>query len=242
MAIGEYLPGRSQSPIGLLACAEEPDYVEEDHMQDDMELPACQGERSLFEEFLRVRAHCRGALAALSPRLMIVNASAGELIQPSDRPRMWALAQEAVKDANCRIGEVSLSNGASVRARYRPILHGGTLSGVLLQFTMPRGRQRCTSPATTGSQRSPVPGWSELTNTERTVAEVVASGLTNREAARRAFMSPHTVDAHLRHIFQKLGISSRVQLALLVGQHHQELCRSEEAEISLAQSCHPSRG
>jgi DNA-binding CsgD family transcriptional regulator len=59
----------------------------------------------------------------------------------------------------------------------------------------------------------PLLGWSSLTGRERSVADLVAEGLTNREAATRLFVSPHTVDAHLRHIFRKLEIRSRVQLA-----------------------------
>ena len=118
---------------------------------------------------------------------MIANASAEELIQPSDRPRLWALAQDAVKDGTCRIGEVSLSSGTSFMARYRPVLHGEALSGILVQFTKPRGPSGDCSPAITGAWRFPVQGWRELTNMERTVAEAVASGLTNREAARPRF-------------------------------------------------------
>jgi DNA-binding CsgD family transcriptional regulator len=59
----------------------------------------------------------------------------------------------------------------------------------------------------------PLLGWNSLTGRERSVADLVAEGLTNREAATRLFVSPHTVDAHLRHIFRKLEIRSRVQLA-----------------------------
>ena len=55
-------------------------------------------------------------------------------------------------------------------------------------------------------------GWDSLTETERSVAELVAQGLTNRRIASKLFISPYTVDAHLRHIFQKLDISSRVDL------------------------------
>jgi DNA-binding CsgD family transcriptional regulator len=36
---------------------------------------------------------------------------------------------------------------------------------------------------------------------------------TNREVAERLFVSPHTVNSHLRHVFSKLGITSRVELA-----------------------------
>ena len=58
-------------------------------------------------------------------------------------------------------------------------------------------------------------GWSSLTTTEETVAEAVSQGLTNRQVANRLYMSPHTVDSHLRHIYWKLGINSRTQLTRL---------------------------
>ena len=56
-------------------------------------------------------------------------------------------------------------------------------------------------------------GWEALTSSERAVMELVAEGLTNREAADRLYLSPHTVNSHLRHVFSKLGINSRVELA-----------------------------
>lgn len=59
----------------------------------------------------------------------------------------------------------------------------------------------------------PVYGWDSLTDTERSVAGQVAEGLTNRQVAGRMFLSPHTIDFHLRQIFRKLDISSRVELA-----------------------------
>jgi ketoreductase RED2 len=62
-------------------------------------------------------------------------------------------------------------------------------------------------------------GWESLTPAELRVAEAVGAGLTNAQAARRLFVSPYTVDYHLRQIFLKLGISSRVQLAALLTQH-----------------------
>ena len=59
-----------------------------------------------------------------------------------------------------------------------------------------------------GLRRSP----DELTATERRVAELTATGLTNREVAQRAFMSPKTVQANLTRIYRKLGINSRAEL------------------------------
>jgi DNA-binding CsgD family transcriptional regulator len=58
-------------------------------------------------------------------------------------------------------------------------------------------------------------GWEALTTSELTVARLVAEGLTNREVAERLYVSPHTVNSHLRHVFAKLGINSRVELARL---------------------------
>ena len=52
------------------------------------------------------------------------------------------------------------------------------------------------------------------------MAGIIAEGLTNREAAARVYLSPHTIDYHLRQIFRKLAITSRVELTrLVVGQH-----------------------
>ena len=55
---------------------------------------------------------------------------------------------------------------------------------------------------------------SALTKRERQIAGLVASGLSNREIAARLVISKRTVDAHVDHIFGKLGISSRVQLTV----------------------------
>ena len=63
----------------------------------------------------------------------------------------------------------------------------------------------------------PVPGWADLTDTQRMVAELVVDGLTNRGVGARLFLSPHTVDFHLRQIYRRLGIRSRVELARLAG-------------------------
>ncbi|MGW1022918.1 LuxR C-terminal-related transcriptional regulator [Streptomyces sp. NPDC002577] len=56
-------------------------------------------------------------------------------------------------------------------------------------------------------------GWVSLTPAERQVADLAATGLTNREIGDRLFSSPRTVQAHLSHVFAKLGISSRKMLA-----------------------------
>jgi DNA-binding CsgD family transcriptional regulator len=52
-----------------------------------------------------------------------------------------------------------------------------------------------------------------LSDVERAVARLVSEGLTNQQVALRLGRSPHTVNYHLRNIFRKLGIGSRVELA-----------------------------
>jgi DNA-binding CsgD family transcriptional regulator len=55
-------------------------------------------------------------------------------------------------------------------------------------------------------------GWEALTPAELSVIELVAEGLTNREIGSKLYLSRYTIDAHLRHIFQKLEVRSRVDL------------------------------
>ena len=76
-----------------------------------------------------------------------------------------------------------------------------------------------TSASIPGDRRPrnrPTHGWESLTETERAVSLLVAEGLTNGAVARRLYMSPHTVNTHLRHVFAKLGVSNRVALAGIV--------------------------
>ena len=64
-----------------------------------------------------------------------------------------------------------------------------------------------------GSRSRPQTGWESLTRGERSVAALVAEGLTNRQVGQRLFISPHTVNTHLRHAFRKLDVSTRAGLA-----------------------------
>jgi DNA-binding CsgD family transcriptional regulator len=73
-------------------------------------------------------------------------------------------------------------------------------------------------PAPRGPRHRPASGWKSLTATERMVSRLVAEGLTNGAVAKRLYISPHTVNTHLRHVFAKLGVSNRVALA--AGVHH----------------------
>lgn len=76
--------------------------------------------------------------------------------------------------------------------------------------------------------------WRTLTDAELRVAELVAGGLTNRNIAEYVNLSPHTVDAHLKHIYIKLDIHSRVELTVLALQHRSAMTTSPSLR-------HPSR-
>ncbi|MFJ7146823.1 LuxR C-terminal-related transcriptional regulator [Streptomyces sp. NPDC100445] len=69
----------------------------------------------------------------------------------------------------------------------------------------PRSRERCRP-------RSGIRG---LTDTEYAVAKLVSQGLTNGETAEQMFLSRHTVAFHLRKVFQKVGVKSRIELAVI---------------------------
>jgi DNA-binding NarL/FixJ family response regulator/uncharacterized protein (UPF0147 family) len=60
--------------------------------------------------------------------------------------------------------------------------------------------------------------WPELTASELAVVRLVTEGASDREVAQRLYISVHTVNSHLRHVFAKLGIRSRVELARQAGE------------------------
>jgi predicted ATPase/DNA-binding CsgD family transcriptional regulator len=63
---------------------------------------------------------------------------------------------------------------------------------------------------------------SRLTAREREIASLVSAGLSNRQIAEKLLISRRTVDAHLEHIFGKLGITSRVTLTIQLREHSTE--------------------
>jgi DNA-binding CsgD family transcriptional regulator len=69
------------------------------------------------------------------------------------------------------------------------------------------------------SERRPTGGWAGLTDIEQATARLVAQGLTNQQIADQLFISTHTVAFHLRQVFRKLDISSRVDLARIALEH-----------------------
>jgi DNA-binding CsgD family transcriptional regulator len=66
--------------------------------------------------------------------------------------------------------------------------------------------------ASTAPRNDPPRAADQLSHRERVIARFVGQGLTNRQIAARLYLSPHTVNFHLRQIFRKLDINSRVRL------------------------------
>lgn len=64
-----------------------------------------------------------------------------------------------------------------------------------------------------GERKRPATGWDSLTPAELDVVRLVSQGMSNKDIGERLFISPRTVQAHLTHVYTKLGMTSRVQLA-----------------------------
>jgi DNA-binding CsgD family transcriptional regulator len=73
-----------------------------------------------------------------------------------------------------------------------------------------------------GARKRPSSGWASLTPTELDVVRLVGQGLGNRDIAARLFISHRTVQTHLTHVYAKVGLTSRVQLAQEAARHDQE--------------------
>jgi DNA-binding CsgD family transcriptional regulator len=89
-------------------------------------------------------------------------------------------------------------------------LRGGRLETVVCGGVSISKARPVTLPA------EPDGDWHDLTYAEQRVARFVGEGLTNNAVATALGVSPHTVSTHLRHVFEKLGINTRVALARFV--------------------------
>ncbi len=164
---------------------------------------------ALYEAFLQGRRRARGPVAAVDGSSLYVNAAGSQFVGSSDRAELWEWAQRCVHRGGGAAEPLPLRS-ATTAARCEAIHDGTRLIGALVRFS--------AIPPDVVATRGPA-GWARLTDTEQSVAELVATGLTNRETAAQLFLSPHTVDYHLRHIFRKLDIDSRIQLARIVEQN-----------------------
>jgi len=90
----------------------------------------------------------------------------------------------------------------------------GTFDDVGAARWAARARNELRASGETSRRRDDGPSVA-LTPQERHVAELVRQGLSTRDAAAQLFLSPRTIDFHLRNVFTKLGVSSRAELAAL---------------------------
>jgi DNA-binding CsgD family transcriptional regulator/tetratricopeptide (TPR) repeat protein len=152
---------------------------------------------------LAVAGRCRGLLMA----------ARGDL-DAAGRPLRDALAEHERLPMPLELGRTLLTLGTLQRRRKQKRLARESLTRALAIFDR-LGAQLWT--ATTTAQlgriggRPPAPA--ELTPTEEQIAALVATGHTNREVAASLFMSVKTVETHMTHIFRKLGVRTRRELA-----------------------------
>jgi sigma-54 dependent transcriptional regulator, acetoin dehydrogenase operon transcriptional activator AcoR len=169
-------------------------------------------DRILYRHFLGARRRTKGPLVLVGERSILTNTAASRLVDTADRERLWEWALRTLTAVRSSRHEVVLANGSVMVAECDPVYDAGAIVGAVVRFRSgAAGSSRAQSAASHADR--PLSGWESLTETERSVASLVAEGYTNREAAARLFLSWHTVDSHLRHIYTKLGITSRVQLA-----------------------------
>ena len=168
---------------------------------------------ALRAAFLAARRRSKGALAAVSANTMFFNTAAGPILTTTtDRALLWEWAERAIRDHDGTLEAVVAYTSGPRSSRCEPVYDGSTLAGAIVRI----GRRMNAAPAAALSDTGAASRWSLLTDSERHIAEQVARGLTNRETAALLFLSPHTVDYHLRQIFRTLGVQSRVELARIV--------------------------
>jgi sigma-54 dependent transcriptional regulator, acetoin dehydrogenase operon transcriptional activator AcoR len=174
-----------------------------------------EADRLLLESFVRARKHTRGPLVGLSSQAMYTNARAAKLLRGVDREMLWEFVAAGLAQGSTAFLELPVALEGSRPVACEPIVDGGVAVGVLLRF-QPRSTTDDSLVVSGRAMNRATLGWEGLNENELSVAALVAEGLSNREAAARLFMSRHTVDFHLRQIYQTLGIHSRVELARIV--------------------------
>jgi DNA-binding CsgD family transcriptional regulator len=158
------------------------------------------------------------------------------LFEASPRPMAFASALEDLGVAQLRVGALE----AGVETLGRALVQYSE-AGATWDAGRVRGRLRAN-----GVRRRlvtstrPDAGWAALTDSELAVVRLIAQGLTNRETAERLFVSPHTVNSHLRHAFTKLGVNSRLDLARVVAAQNGDCALPPPEHPVLPRSGRPS--
>jgi DNA-binding CsgD family transcriptional regulator/tetratricopeptide (TPR) repeat protein len=156
------------------------------------------------------RAH---VLAQAARGRALIAAADGDLSEASAQIER-ALAEHARVRIPFHEARTYLALGSIERRRRRRRAARDALERALAEFEQLGARlwaDRAREELARVGGRAPSRG--ELTPTERKVAELVAEGLATKDVASRLFVSPRTVDGHLAHIYAKLGVRSRTDLA-----------------------------
>jgi DNA-binding CsgD family transcriptional regulator len=158
-------------------------------------------------------AHARGLVGQDGSAL----AEAAELFAAGPRWLARASAHEdhglaLVRDGNRASGVAALGHALQIYSNAGATWDASRVRRRLRDLGVRRRLVKASRPST---------GWAGLTDSEVAVARLVSEGLTNREVAEQLFLSRHTVSMHLRHVFTKLQISSRVELTRLSFQQEQ---------------------
>ena len=153
-------------------------------------------------------AHCRGIWNESGDDLTL----AASLYKDGRRPLAYASALEDLG----RVLTQHADHAAAVRALDKALTVttevGATWDSARIRSQLRRlGVRRRPS-----AVERPKTGLESLTRTEAAVARLAAEGNTDRQIAEKLFISPHTAHTHLRHIFEKLGVNSRVHLSRIM--------------------------
>jgi DNA-binding CsgD family transcriptional regulator len=152
---------------------------------------------------------CRGLLDGDAAALLA--AVAAYRLSPRRRELALACEDAAVALAAAGGGEDARPLADEALAAYRSFEARRDVTRALGRL---RGDRRTVAGRERGDRQRPGFGWAGVTKSEARVAVLVAVGLSNPEIARRLFISRRTVQTHVSHALEKLGLSSRVELAV----------------------------
>jgi transcriptional regulator of acetoin/glycerol metabolism len=197
---------RDVSPL-MLSLARRGAHEIEQRLVDDKGI----AERVLLQHFLQRRRGAKGPLVFVSGQRMITNGAADHLVSPDDAALLWEQATRVLANDRAGGSDLVLTGGATVALACEPVFDGGTLLGALVRL-----RPINTKEGESAAQPAKKTAVTGLTDTEQSVAALATQGLTNREIGEHLFMSRYTVDSHLRSIYRKLGVNSRLALTRAV--------------------------
>jgi DNA-binding CsgD family transcriptional regulator len=165
-------------------------------------------ERALSLRFAQERRR-RGSFVLVGQHRMMANAAAKLLVDPEDEPALREYAGAVFSRAHRQAELVVRTGPVAVTSCERVIDHGEVV-GAVIRFDPPSDARGGFDAA------GPAPRRERLTSTESEVTLLVSQGMTNRQVAESLSMSPYTVDSHLRSIYRKLDVNSRVEMTRAV--------------------------